>query len=188
LSRGAIDSICVFCGSSAGHDQRHAAAAREFGAGLARRGMRLVYGGGQVGLMGIVADAALAAGGEVVGVIPRLLNRREVAHEGLTRLEVVESLAERKLRMGALSDAYVSLPGGIGTLDELFEAWSWSQLGIEAKPNGLLNVAGYFDPLLAFLDDSVKAGFLRPQHRALLTVEETVDSLLDRLSARASRS
>jgi len=121
-------------------------------------------------------------------VIPRLLNRREVAHEGLTRLEVVESLAERKLRMGALSDAYVSLPGGIGTLDELFEAWSWSQLGIEAKPNGLLNVAGYFDPLLAFLDDSVKAGFLRPQHRALLTVEETVDSLLDRLSARASRS
>jgi hypothetical protein len=178
----------VFCGSSTGHDPRHAAAARELGAELARRGVRLIYGGGQVGLMGLVADAALAAGGEVVGVIPRLLNRREVAHDGLTRLEIVESLAERKLRMGALSDAYVSLPGGVGTLDELFEALSWSQLGVEAKPNGLLNVAGYFDPLLAFLDAAVDAGFLRPGHRALLTVDEAAGSLLDRLNVRASRS
>lgn len=181
MSQRTIDSVCVFCGSSAGKDPRHAAAAREFGAELARRGLRLVYGGGQVGLMGLVADAALAGGGEVVGVIPRLLNRREVAHEGLTRLEVVESLAERKLRMGALSDAYVSLPGGIGTLDELFEAWSWSQLGVEAKPNGLLNVAGYFDPLLAFLDRAVDAGFVRPEHRATLEVADAIAPLLDRL-------
>jgi uncharacterized protein (TIGR00730 family) len=188
LSRGPLQSVCVFCGSSPGHDPRHATAAREFGTELARRGLRLVYGGGQVGLMGLVADAALAAGGEVVGVIPRLLNRREVAHEGLTRLEVVESLAERKLRMGALADAYVSLPGGIGTLDELFEAWSWSQLGIEAKPNGLLNVAGYFDPLLTFLDAAVDGGFLRSAHRALLVVDTRAAALLDRLSARASRS
>lgn len=183
-----LASVCVFCGSSTGHDPRYAAAARELGAALARRGLRLVYGGGQVGLMGLVADAALAAGGEVVGVIPRQLNRREVAHEGLTRLEVVESLAERKLRMGALADAYVSLPGGIGTLDEFFEALSWSQLGIEAKPNGLLNVARFFDPLIVLLDDAVRAGFLRPQHRALLTEAAAVEPLLDLLSERASRS
>jgi uncharacterized protein (TIGR00730 family) len=181
LTRGALASVCVFCGSSTGHDPRFAETASALGTELARRGMRLVYGGGQVGLMGVVAGAALAAGGEVIGVIPRLLNRREVAHEGLTRLEVVESLAERKLRMGALSDAYVSLPGGIGTLDELFEAWSWSQLGVEAKPNGLLNVAGYFDPLLAFLDRAVDAGFVRPGHRATMIVEDAISPLLDRL-------
>lgn len=188
MTARSLASVCVFCGSSAGHDPRYAAAARGLGTELARRGLQLVYGGGQVGLMGIVADAALAAGGEVIGVLPRLLNRRELAHERLTRLEVVESLAERKLRMGALSDAYVTLPGGIGTLDEFFEAWSWSQLGIESKPNGLLNVAGYFDPLLAQLDRAAEAGFVRAAHRALLEVAVDPAALLERLSARASRS
>lgn len=172
-------SVCVFCGSSFGDDARYARAARETGAEIARRGWTLVYGGARVGLMGVVADAALGAGGRVVGVVPRFLYEREVGHDGISALEIVGSLTERKLRMGELSDAFLSLPGGIGTLDELFEAWSWSQVGLQSKPSGLLNVAGYYDALVSFVDRATAAGFVKPQHRQLLTVSEDVGELLD---------
>jgi len=152
MTRGAARAICVFCGSSPGADPLYAETAQAVGIEIARRGWTLVYGGGSVGLMGILADAALEAGGRVVGVIPRFLYEWEVGHDGLTELEIVETLTERKVRMGDLSDAFLSLPGGIGTMDELFEALSWAQLGLETKPNGLLNVNGYYDGLIAFLD------------------------------------
>jgi hypothetical protein len=174
-------SICVFCGSSLGTDPAHADAAATIGRTIAERGWKLVYGGGRVGLMGVVADAALAAGGRVVGVIPRFLYEWEVGHNGLTGLEIVETLAERKLRLGDLSDAFLSLPGGVGTLDEMFEAWSWSQLGLQRKPSGLLNVGGFYDPLLAFLDGATEQGFIRPAHRAMLAVSEEPIDLIDRL-------
>jgi uncharacterized protein (TIGR00730 family) len=177
-------SICVFCGSSFGDDPRYEAAARETGQEIARRGWTLVYGGGRVGLMGAAADAALQAGGRVVGVIPRFLYEREVGHDGLTSLEVVASLAERKLRMGELAEAFLSLPGGVGTMDELFEAWSWSQVGLQRKPSGLLNVAGYYDELVAFLDRAVEAGFVKPQHRELLAASADPGELLDWLARR----
>jgi uncharacterized protein (TIGR00730 family) len=180
MSGGAVN---VFCGSAPGRDPAHAAAARDLGIGIARRGWTLVYGGGRVGLMGVLADAALAAGGRVIGVIPRFLCTREVGHDKLTSLEVVETFAQRKQRMGDLADAFVSLPGGVGTLDELFEAWSWSQVGLQSKPSLLLNVAGYYDPLVAQLERAVEAGFLREQHRRLLTVATRVDVLLDILAA-----
>jgi uncharacterized protein (TIGR00730 family) len=149
-----------------------------------RRACTVVYGGGRVGLMGVVADAALEAGGRAIGVIPRFLYAREVGHPGLTELELVETLAERKRRMGDRSDAYVVLPGGVGTMDELFEVWSWSQLGLERKPCGLLNVAGYYDPLIAFLDDATAQGFIKPQHRSLLATSRSVPELLDLLESR----
>ena len=176
-------SVCVFCGSSPGDDPRFEAAAAETGREIARRGWTLVYGGAHVGLMGVVADAALRAGGPVAGVIPRFLEQREVGHRGLTSLEIVESLGERKQRMGEISDAFLSLPGGIGTLDELFEAWSWSQVGLQRKPSGLLNVAGYYDALVAFLDRATAAGFVKPPHRALLAVSADVGELLDGFEA-----
>ena len=172
-------AVNVFCGSSPGRDPVHAEAARDLGSGIARRGWTLVYGGGRVGLMGVLADAALAAGGRVVGVIPRFLCTSEVAHDKLTSLEVVETFAQRKQRMGNLADAFVALPGGVGTLDELFEAWSWSQVGLQSKPSLMLNVAGYYDPLVAQLERAVDSGFLREQHRRLLTVATRVDVLLD---------
>jgi len=175
-------SICVFCGSSFGDDPRYTAAARDTGIAIARRGWTLVYGGGRVGLMGVVANAALEAGGRVVGVIPRFLYDREVGHDGLTALEIVPSLTERKIRMGELSDAFLSLPGGVGTMDELFEMWSWTQVGLQQKPSGLLNVAGYYDGLVTFVDRAAGDGFMKPQHRAMLVIEETVDALLDRLA------
>ncbi len=174
-------AVCVFCGSSPGADPRHAAAAVELGREIARRGWTLVYGGGSVGLMGILADAALEAGGVVIGVIPRFLYEWEVGHDDLTELEIVETLTERKLRMGDLADAFLTLPGGIGTMDEAFEALSWAQLGLEQMPNGLLNVAGYYDPLIAFLDRATAEGFVKPKHRALLRTGERVDELLDAL-------
>jgi uncharacterized protein (TIGR00730 family) len=177
-------SVCVFCGSSKGSDPVYAEAARTMGGEIARRGWTLVYGGGSVGLMGILADAALAEGGRVVGVIPRFLYEWEVGHDDLTELEIVETLTERKVRMGDLADAFVSLPGGIGTLDELFEALSWAQLGLEDKPNGLLNVNGYYDALIAFLDRFVEAGFVKPKHRALLVAGSDVGELLDLLARR----
>jgi hypothetical protein len=178
-------SVCIFCGSSLGDDPRFRAAAEETGREIGRRGWTLVYGGAHVGLMGVVADAAMRAGGRVVGVIPRFLYEREVGHDGITSLEIVESLAQRKRRMGALSDAFLSLPGGIGTLDELFEAWSWSQVGLQRKPNGLLNVAGYYDGLAAFADRAVASGFVKPQHRAMLAVSADVGELLDGFAASA---
>jgi uncharacterized protein (TIGR00730 family) len=179
-------SICVFCGSSSGDNPRFGDAARDTGRAIARRGWTLVYGGGRVGLMGVLANAALEAGGTVVGVIPRFLYEWEVGHDGLTRLEVVETLTERKQRMGELSGAFLSLPGGIGTLDELFEAWSWAQLGLQPKRSALLNVAGYYDGLVAFLDRATASGFMKPQHRALLAVGTDPGRLLDALNPAAT--
>ena len=178
-------SVCIFCGSSLGDDPRFRSAAEETGREIGRRGWTLVYGGARVGLMGLVADAALRAGGRVVGVIPRFLYEREVGHDGISTLEIVDSLTERKQRMGELSDAFLSLPGGIGTLDELFEAWSWSQVGLQHKPNGLLNVAGYYDGLVAFVERAVASGFVKPKHRAMLAVSADVGELLDGFEASA---
>ena len=179
-----MTAVAVFCGSSQGTDPGFAAAARAVGLEIARRKWTLVYGGGSVGLMGLLADASLAAGGRVVGVIPRFLYEREVGHDGLTELEIVETLTERKVRMGDLADAFLTLPGGIGTMDELFEALSWAQLGLETKPNGLLNVNGYYDELVAHLDRAVASGFLKPGHRALLRVSSDPAALLDELAGR----
>ena len=173
--------ICVYCGSKTGFRPLYAAAARELGSTMARRGIGLVYGGGNVGLMGLLADAALQGGTEVIGVIPRPLADKELAHQRLDELIVVENMHQRKAIMARRSNAFVALPGGYGTLEELFEAVAWSQLGIHCKPLSLLNTAGYFEHLLAFLDQAVQEDFLRPHHRSLLRVEETIDSLLDNL-------
>jgi uncharacterized protein (TIGR00730 family) len=175
--------ICVFCGSSPGHDPRYLEAARTMGRTLARRGLGLVYGGGSVGLMGAVADAALAAGGEVTGVIPRVLQIRELAHRSLTTLHVVGSMHERKALMAELSEGFVALPGGMGTLEELSEVLTWAQLGLHARPVGLLDVAGYYQPLARFFDQAVSAGFLRPAHRRLLLVGDQPEALLDQFAA-----
>ncbi len=172
--------ICVFCGSQAGLSPDYARAAVETGRLLAERGLGLVYGGGNVGLMGVLADAALAAGGEVIGIIPKALEGLEIAHRGLTEFHVVETLHDRKGLMGDLADAFIALPGGLGTLDELFEVLTWSQLAVHDKPCGLVNVAGYYDPLLTLLDAAVREGFVKPEHRALLMVEESAARLLER--------
>lgn len=177
-----MNAVCVFCGSSSGARPEYAAAARAIGAALVRRDLTLIYGGASRGLMGEVADAVLAKGGRVIGVMPRHLDRRELLHQGLTELLVVESLAERKREMFERADAFVTLPGGFGTLDELAEALTMSQLGLHAKPCGLLDVAGYFTPLLAFLDGAVTERFLRPEHRALVIADGDPDRLLDRLA------
>jgi len=174
-------SLCVFCGSAAGTRPEYAEAARQVGAEIGRRGWTLVYGGGRVGLMGILADATLRAGAPVIGVIPRFLYELEVGHDGLTKLEIVETFAERKQCMGELSDAFLSLPGGVGTMDEMFEAWSWTLARLQDKRNGLLNVDGYYDGLVAFLDRSVTDGLLRPAARELLTVGDDAGRLLDSL-------
>jgi uncharacterized protein (TIGR00730 family) len=176
-----VERICVFCGSNAGTRPAYAWAARDVGAELARRGIGLVYGGGRVGLMGAVADAALEGGGEAIGVIPESLVARELAHPGLTELLVVPSMHERKARMALLANAFLVLPGGYGTLDEMCEALTWTQLGIQAKPCGLLNVEGYFDPLLDFLDHAVREGFLDAENRAILRVETDPSRLVARL-------
>jgi hypothetical protein len=178
-------ALCVFCGSALGARPEYAAAAREVGAEIGRRGWTLVYGGGRVGLMGELADAAVAAGAPVVGVIPRFLFELEVAHPGLDSLEVVGSFAERKQRMGELADAYLTLPGGIGTMDELFEAWSWTHARLETKPSGLLNVAGYYDALLEFVATMTREQLLHPGSRAILDSDSSVTRLLDRLAAPA---
>jgi uncharacterized protein (TIGR00730 family) len=173
--------ICVFTGSSAGHDPGFQAGARAFGALLAERGHGLVYGGGRVGLMGTVAQAVVDGGGEVIGVIPRFMEAREVAHHGLAALEWVDSMHARKARMAELSDAFVALPGGWGTLDELFEILTWAQLGLHQKPVALLNLAGFFDPLLQYLDSARAAGFVREAHHGLLHVAAAPGALLDHL-------
>ena len=175
--------VCVFCGASAGRNGRYAEVARSFGRTLARRGIGLVYGGGGVGLMGVVADAALEAGGEVVGVIPRALQLRELAHPRLTELRVVRSMHERKALMAELSEGFVALPGGMGTLEELFEVLTWAQLGLHERPCGLLDVDGYFRPLIAFLDHAAAEGFVRGEHRRILHVAEDPDALLDQFLA-----
>jgi hypothetical protein len=176
-----FESLAVFCGSRVGDRPVYAAAAVTFGRLLAERGICVVFGGGSVGMMGSVADAALEAGGEAVGVIPHGLAVREVGHTGLTALHTVDTMHERKALISDLSDGFVALPGGIGTLEELMEVWTWAQLGIHRKPVGLLNVAGYFDGLLAFTDHAVAEGFVRPAHRDLLLVAETPAALLDAL-------
>jgi len=178
-------SVCVYCGSRPGADPAHARAAREVGAAVAARGWQLVYGGGRAGLMGEVADAALTGGARVVGVIPRSLIERELGHPGLAELHVVETMHQRKLLMAERSDAFVALPGGIGTLEELFETWSWRQLGYHGKPLGLFNCAGYYDPLLGFLDRTREAGFMGRACRALIEVESDTARLLDRIAALA---
>ena len=173
--------ICVFCGSSAGARPEYADAARALGQALVGEGLGLVYGGGRVGLMGILADAVLAAGGEAIGVIPHALLRREVGHAGLSELQVVDSMHTRKARMADLADAFIALPGGFGTLEEFCEVLTWSQLGIHPKPCGLLNVAGYYDTLLALFDHALAEGFLRAPHRAMVLEETDPLRLLHRL-------
>jgi uncharacterized protein (TIGR00730 family) len=175
--------ICVFCGASPGRDPRYAQAATLVGSSLAERGIELVYGGGAVGLMGALADGALAAGGRVTGVIPAGLVERELAHKGVTELRVVTTLHERKAVMAERSDAFLALPGGLGTLEELAEVLSWAQLGLHAKPVGALDVGGFFGPLMAHLDHAEREGFVAPGHRDLLLVDDDLDRLLERFAS-----
>ena len=177
-----LSSVAVYCGSNAGNDPRYAEAAAALGRTLADRGIRLVYGGGQVGLMGVVADAVLERGGEVHGVITEALVAKEVSHRGLSRLRVVGTMHERKAVMADAADAFIMLPGGFGTLDEFFEVLTWTQLGIHAKPCGILDTAGFFDPLRALVDGAVAAGFVHPAHRDMIVVDDRPEALLDRLA------
>lgn len=180
--------ICVFCGSSAGARTEYAQVAAATGAEIARRGMGLVYGGGHVGLMGIVADAAMAAGGEVIGVITEALRGWEVAHESLDQLHVVRTMHERKAMMAELSDAFLVLPGGIGTMEEFFEVWTWGQLGEHRKPVGIVNAAGYFDGLIRFIEHMEVERFLKPKHREMLIVRQTAIAVLDAFAVYQSPS
>lgn len=175
--------VCVYCGSSSGRAAEYRDAANSLGKTLAARQIGLVYGGASVGLMGCVADAVIAAGGEACGVIPESLVNFEVAHGGLMELHVVESMHARKAKMAEMSDAFVALPGGLGTLEELFEMLTWSQLRLHQKPVGLLNAGGFYDGLLDFLDNTVAAGFVRPEHRANLLASDDPAELLERLSS-----
>jgi uncharacterized protein (TIGR00730 family) len=180
-----LKRLAVYCGSSMGTDPAFADAAWTIGATMARRGIGLVYGGGRLGLMGVVADAVLGHGGKAYGVIPQALIDLEVAHSGLTELHVVTSMHERKAKMTELTDAFVALPGGIGTFDELFEAWTWNALGYHAKPFALLNVAGFWDGMIGFLDHTTANGFMSPARRAQLLVADDVDDAIDKLAAAA---
>jgi uncharacterized protein (TIGR00730 family) len=181
-SQSQPESVAVYCGSNSGNDPAFAAAAMSLGRLLAERGIRLVYGGGHIGLMGAVADAVLDGGGEVHGVITRALEQKEIAHAGLTSLRVTETMHERKAAMADAADAFVMLPGGYGTLDEFFEVLTWAQLGIHAKPCAILDVDGYFDPLRAFLDGAVAAGFVHPSHLDMVIMDADPARLLDRLA------
>jgi uncharacterized protein (TIGR00730 family) len=172
--------LCVFCGSNRGSDPVYTTAARSLGTLLAREQIGLVFGGGSVGLMGEIANAVLAAGGEAVGVIPHGLWAREVGHKALTRMHVVDTMHERKAMMADLSDGFIALPGGLGTLEEIFEVWTWAQLGMHAKPLGFLNVGGFYDPLLQFLDAATETGFIRSQLRNIAVVDDDPSRLLER--------
>lgn len=178
--------VCVFCGANKGSIPAYADAVRRIGKTLAKRKIGVVYGGGNIGLMGLLADTVLSAGGEVVGVIPRFMKKQEVAHEDLTQLFVVGSMHHRKAKMEVLSDGFIALPGGIGTLEEFFEVWSWAQLGIHVKPFGILNVAGYFNPLIAMMDHIVSQGFMKQKHRDMVSVDSDIDALLDKMEAYRS--
>ena len=178
-----MKAVCVFCGSREGSRPAYAEAARRTGREIARRGLGLVYGGGRVGLMGAVANAALEEGGEVVGVITEALISKEIAHAGLTKLHVVGSMHERKMLMADLSDGFVTLPGGYGTLEEFFEVLSWAQLSIHEKPCGLLDVDGFWDPLSTLLDQAVTEGFVHPNHRSLVLMEGNPRVLLERMES-----
>jgi uncharacterized protein (TIGR00730 family) len=173
--------LCVFCGSSVGHRPEYRSAARQLGELLAQRGIVLVFGAGHIGLMGVLADAVLERGGEAIGVIPQALVDKELAHRKLTALHVVGTMHQRKALMADLADGFVALPGGFGTADELFEILTWAQLGLHTKPVGLLNTAGFFDPLLAWVDHCVGEGFVRPEHRELLRISSNSDELLEML-------
>lgn len=178
-----FQSVCVYCGSGFGDRPEYREAAFGIGALLAQRGIRVVYGGAQVGLMGTVADGALSVGGKVVGVIPRVLVEREIQHPGVTDLRVVETMHIRKQMMVDLSDAFIALPGGFGTMDELFETLTWLQLGVHSKPLGLLNVSGFYDGLVAFVGHMTRSGFVRPQHAESLLVDADPVRLLERMEA-----
>lgn len=173
-----LSSVCIFTGSSHGRRAVYGEAATAMGQLLAARGIRLVFGGGHVGLMGKTADGCLQAGGNVTGVIPRSMVERELAHEELSELHVVGSMHERKARMAELADGFIALPGGIGTLEEMFEVWTWAQLGYHEKPVGLLNVAGYYDPLIGFFDRMVEEGFVRPEHKRMLHISDNARTLV----------
>jgi uncharacterized protein (TIGR00730 family) len=178
--------VAVFCGSNCGADPSFTAAAQDFGRLLCAQGHALVYGGGDVGLMGVIADTMMAAGGQVLGVIPRLLVEREVAHRGITELILVESMHDRKRRMYELADVMIAMPGGIGTFEEIFEALTWNQLGIHKKPCGLLNIGGYYDPLVAQLEHAVRQGFVRQSLDSMLAVASDAELLLARLLGECS--
>ena len=182
-----MPSICVFCGSSSGNQPAFVEAATLTGAALASRGIELVYGGGGRGMMGAVADGAIAAGGKTLGVIPRGLFKREGLHTGLDQLEIVDNMHARKALMASSSDGFITLPGGLGTMEELFEIWTWTQIGVHSKPCGLLNVDGYYDGLLAFLENTVERGFVRPSHRDVLLVDNDAERLVDKVLAHKPR-
>ena len=174
--------VCVFCGSSVGAKAIYVDAAREMGRLIASKGIGLVYGGGDVGLMGVIADATLEAGGEVIGVIPRALADREIAHKGLTTLHIVDSMHTRKAMMAELADAFIAMPGGVGTFEEFFEAVTWTQLGLHRKPCGLLNVDGFYTPLVQFINHAVAEGFIRAVHRKVIVDDDDPAPLLEALS------
>lgn len=178
-----MKNICVYCGSNPGRLEAYADGTRALAKALVDRDLGLVYGGASVGIMGLIANSVLQLGGRAVGVIPEALKRKEIEHTGLTELHVTRSMHERKTLMADLSDGFIALPGGIGTLEEIFEVWTWAQLGFHAKPCGLLNVAGYYDGLTTFLDHTVAEQFVRPAHRSTLMVEPTPDTLLDRFAS-----
>ena len=175
-----INSLCIYCGSSSGRLEAYGSAACALAEALVSRNIRLVYGGAGIGIMGKVADHVLKLGGQAIGVIPKALAHKEVAHKNLTELHVTQSMHERKMLMAELADGFIALPGGIGTLEELFEIWTWAQLGIHTKPCGLLNVEGYYDSLIGFLDHVLAEQFVKKEHHALLIVETHPDTLLDR--------
>ena len=178
-----IRRICVFCGSNKGASGDYVDAARALGTLFAKEGIALVYGGGSVGLMGELADSVLASGGEVIGVIPHALWAREVGHRGLTDLRIVDTMHERKAMMADLSDAFIALPGGLGTLEEIFEVWTWAQLGLHQKPLGFLDVNGYYAPLMQFLDRAVRERFVKEEHRTVAMVSSDAEALLRRFDA-----
>lgn len=175
--------LCTYCGASPGRRPEYLNAAESLGRTLAERGIGLVFGAGNTGMMGAVANAAIAGGGEAIGIIPHDLLRKESPYEDLTELVLVDSMHERKAMMAKMSDGFVALPGGLGTLEELFEVWTWAQLGFQRKPCALLNVAGYFDPLITFLDSAVTEGFVREQHRSMLIVVNSPDDLIQQLES-----
>ncbi|MEQ1637757.1 MAG: TIGR00730 family Rossman fold protein [Methylococcales bacterium] len=178
-----MQRICVYCGSSNGKSPEYTVAAKQLGAELAKRDLGLVYGGASIGIMGIIADAVLDNGGEVIGVIPQVLVNKEVCHHHLTELKIVNSMHERKALMAELADGFIALPGGLGTLEELFEILTWAQLGLHQKPCALLNVQGYYDGLITFLDQAVTEQFVKPKHRVLLLLEECPDRIIDKFIA-----
>ena len=178
-----MPNICVYCGSSSGNNPAFTAAARALGAAIAGHGYGLVYGGASIGLMGTVADSVMASGGDAIGVMPQSLADKEIAHQQLSTLYITSSMHERKTKMADLSDAFVALPGGLGTLEELFEIWTWGQLAFHQKPIGLLNVEGYFSGLITFLDNSQQAGFIKPEHLQMLTVADKPEHLLEKMAS-----